>query len=47
MREGGQVVPAAASLPDADVYVDALFGSGLNRAPGDDAAKLVTAGTSI
>jgi NAD(P)H-hydrate epimerase len=43
VREGGQVVPAAASLPDADVYVDALFGSGLNRAPGDDAAKLVTA----
>jgi NAD(P)H-hydrate epimerase len=43
VREGAQVVRAAASLPDADVYVDALFGSGLNRAPGSDAAKLIVA----
>jgi NAD(P)H-hydrate epimerase len=43
VREGAQVVPAAASLPGADVYVDALFGSGLNRAPGGDAAKLIAA----
>lgn len=28
-------------LPDADIYVDALFGSGLNRAPEGDAAHLV------
>jgi len=43
VREGGQVVHASASLPDADVYVDALFGSGLNRAPSGDAAKLIAA----
>lgn len=43
VREGGQVVLATVSLPDADVYVDALFGSGLNRAPSGDAAKLITA----
>ena len=43
VREGGQIALAPASLPDADVYVDALFGSGLNRAPSGDAAKLVTA----
>lgn len=43
LREGGQVAPAAASLPEADVYVDALFGSGLNRAPFGDAAKLIAA----
>src|SRR6185437_11914153 len=28
-------------LPQADVYVDALFGSGLNRAPEGDAATLI------
>lgn len=43
LREGAQMVPATAPLPDADVYVDALFGSGLNRAPGGDAAKLIGA----
>jgi NAD(P)H-hydrate epimerase len=45
MREGGQVTLAASTstLPDADVYVDALFGSGLNRAPSGDAAKLIAA----
>lgn len=30
-------------LPQADVYVDALFGSGLNRAPGGEAAALIRA----
>ncbi|HVX05668.1 MAG TPA: NAD(P)H-hydrate dehydratase [Rhodanobacteraceae bacterium] len=43
MREGGQVVVAGATLPDADVYVDALFGSGLNRAPTGSAARLIAA----
>jgi len=43
VREGGRVALAAASLPDADVYVDALFGSGLNRAPSGGAAKLIAA----
>ncbi len=41
--EGGQISSAPESLPDADVYVDALFGSGLNRAPAGDAATLITA----
>lgn len=41
--EGGQVSSVTGSLPDADVYVDALFGSGLNRAPAGDAATLITA----
>jgi NAD(P)H-hydrate epimerase len=41
VREGSQVALAAGSLPDADVYVDALFGSGLNRAPSGDAAELI------
>lgn len=43
VREGGEVVRAGATLPEADVYVDALFGSGLNRAPREEAARLVTA----
>ncbi|HXE66153.1 MAG TPA: NAD(P)H-hydrate dehydratase [Rhodanobacteraceae bacterium] len=43
IRECGQVVSATSTLPDADVYVDALFGSGLNRAPAGDAAKLIAA----
>lgn len=42
-REGGSSAPASTSLPDADVYVDALFGSGLNRAPSGDAARLIAA----
>jgi NAD(P)H-hydrate epimerase len=41
VREGGQVALAAGPLPGADLYVDALFGSGLNRAPSGDAAKLI------
>lgn len=43
LREGGQVTLAASTLPEADVYVDALFGSGLNRAPAGEAAKLIAA----
>jgi NAD(P)H-hydrate epimerase len=43
VEEGGQVSSVAASLPEADVYVDALFGSGLNRAPTGDAATLIAA----
>lgn len=43
LREGGQVLPADSALPDADVYVDALFGSGLNRAPDGEAARLIAA----
>ncbi|HEX7326069.1 MAG TPA: NAD(P)H-hydrate dehydratase [Rhodanobacteraceae bacterium] len=42
-REGGSVLDAASVLPEADVYVDALFGSGLNRAPTGDAARLIEA----
>ena len=41
--EGGQVSSITGSLPEADVYVDALFGSGLNRAPAGDAATLIAA----
>lgn len=42
-REGGAVSPSVPTLPDADVYVDALFGSGLNRAPEGAAATLIDA----
>ncbi|MGH8182515.1 MAG: NAD(P)H-hydrate dehydratase [Rhodanobacteraceae bacterium] len=42
LREGGVLSPAQ-SLPEADVFVDALFGSGLNRAPDGEAARLVGA----
>jgi NAD(P)H-hydrate epimerase len=41
--EGGQVSSVTEQLPEADVYVDALFGSGLNRAPAGDAAMLIAA----
>lgn len=41
--EGGQVSSMTEQLPEADVYVDALFGSGLNRAPAGDAAMLIAA----
>src|SRR6185437_1718583 len=41
--EGGEMSSVTETLPDADVYVDALFGSGLNRAPAGDAARLITA----
>ncbi|TAN06969.1 MAG: NAD(P)H-hydrate dehydratase [Rhodanobacteraceae bacterium] len=43
LRAGGTVVAAGAALPDADVYVDALFGSGLNRVPAGVAADLIAA----
>ncbi|HET7931976.1 MAG TPA: NAD(P)H-hydrate dehydratase [Rhodanobacteraceae bacterium] len=43
LREGGAVARADAGLPPADVYVDGLFGSGLNRAPTGDAARLIQA----
>lgn len=43
LRDGGHVLPADSSLPDADVYVDGVFGSGLNRAPGGEAARLIAA----
>ncbi|MGH8234981.1 MAG: NAD(P)H-hydrate dehydratase [Rhodanobacteraceae bacterium] len=43
LHEGGEVLPADLALPDADVYVDALFGSGLNRAPNGEAARLIAA----
>jgi NAD(P)H-hydrate epimerase len=42
-REGGEISSVTDKLPDADVYVDALFGSGLNRAPAGDAATLIAA----
>ncbi|TAN05375.1 MAG: NAD(P)H-hydrate dehydratase [Rhodanobacteraceae bacterium] len=42
LREGGALA-SLQDLPDADVYVDALFGSGLNRAPAGDAACLIQA----
>ena len=41
--DGGEMSSVTEKLPDADVYVDALFGSGLNRAPAGDAARLITA----
>ncbi|HEX5960767.1 MAG TPA: NAD(P)H-hydrate dehydratase [Rhodanobacteraceae bacterium] len=42
LSEGGSLSPPQA-LPPADLYIDALFGSGLNRAPDGDAARLVRA----
>ncbi len=42
VAEGGTLLPER-TLPAADVYVDGLFGSGLNRAPGGDAAALIAA----
>lgn len=45
VRCSGAGVPIAHAdvLPQADVYVDALFGAGLNRAPEGDAAALIRA----
>jgi NAD(P)H-hydrate epimerase len=40
-RGGGEVMPVDTRLPQADVYVDGLFGSGLNRAPSGAAADLI------
>lgn len=42
LDEGGSTA-SGDPLPAADVYVDGLFGSGLNRAPSGDAAGLITA----
>jgi ADP-dependent NAD(P)H-hydrate dehydratase / NAD(P)H-hydrate epimerase len=38
---GGTILPAPAVLPDADVYVDALFGTGLTRAIDGTARRLI------
>src|SRR5512135_584689 len=38
---GGHVLQAGSALPDADVYVDALFGTGLTRAPQGVAQHLI------
>ena len=38
---GGTILPASADLPVADVYVDALFGTGLARAVGGAACRLI------
>lgn len=43
LQAGGRMASAVADLPDADVYVDGLFGSGLNRAPAGDAARCIAA----
>lgn len=40
-EQAGIAVQRGDQLPDADVYVDAIFGSGLNRAPDGDAARLI------
>jgi NAD(P)H-hydrate epimerase len=37
----GVAIAHGTALPQADVYVDALFGSGLNRAPEGNAAALI------
>ena len=39
-RAGVPIVQAT-ELPQADIHVDAVFGSGLNRAPGDNIAQLI------
>jgi ADP-dependent NAD(P)H-hydrate dehydratase / NAD(P)H-hydrate epimerase len=38
---GGAVLPASMDLPDADVYVDALFGTGLARPVDGPASRLI------
>lgn len=43
LAAGGQEILFAEELPPADIVVDALFGIGLNRAPGGDAARLIAA----
>lgn len=43
VHELGQVAVGSTALPAAEVYVDALFGSGLNRAPDGAAAELIRA----
>ncbi len=41
IEAGGRTLDASAELPDADVYVDALFGTGLTRAPQGVALALI------
>ena len=38
---GGRTIEAGAALPDADIYVDALFGTGLTRPPQGSALDLI------
>lgn len=40
---GGEILPLPAELPKADVYVDAVLGIGLNRAPEGEVQKAVEA----
>lgn len=46
-ERAGVPISRSFDLPQADVYVDALFGSGLNRAPEGDAAQLIDAFNAI
>jgi hydroxyethylthiazole kinase-like uncharacterized protein yjeF len=41
LAAGGTILPASADLPAADVYVDALFGTGLARAVDGAAYRLI------
>ena len=41
IQAGGRAMDATSALPDADVYVDALFGTGLTRAPQGIALDLI------
>lgn len=43
LEAGGRIEPWSEALPPADVYVDALYGIGLNRAPEGEAAALIEA----
>ncbi|HEX7113039.1 MAG TPA: NAD(P)H-hydrate dehydratase, partial [Mizugakiibacter sp.] len=43
LESGGRIEPWSEALPPADVYVDALYGIGLNRAPEGEAAALIEA----
>src|SRR6478736_5776212 len=41
IEAGGRTIEAGATLPDADIYVDALFGTGLTRPPQGSALDLI------
>lgn len=43
LASGDEVEPVPAALPEADVYVDAVFGIGLKRSPEGDARTAVAA----
>lgn len=43
LSAGGSVIAFDGTLPACDLYVDALFGTGLTRAPSDAAAAAITA----